>query len=157
MYDRESAVAYAHEWAMNRNPKYFSFNGIGGDCTNFISQCVHAGGAPQNYTPDTGWYYNSPTDRAAAWTSVEHFYQFLMRQHEIGPKGRQIPLEEVQIGDVIQLSFLAGQFSHSLLVVDVGDNTNADNVLIATHSDNSDNRPLSSYYFRDYRCLNIYL
>lgn len=33
-YQREKAVAYAHQWAYGRNPAYINFNGIGGDCTN---------------------------------------------------------------------------------------------------------------------------
>ena len=37
-YNRELAVAYAHRWAYGRNPEFFDFQGIGGDCTNFASQ-----------------------------------------------------------------------------------------------------------------------
>lgn len=37
LYDREAAVAYAHRWAMGRNPAYLDFHGIGGDCTNVDS------------------------------------------------------------------------------------------------------------------------
>ena len=50
MYDRAKAVAYAHQWAYSRNPAYYDFSAIGGDCTNFVSQCLRAGGAPMNYT-----------------------------------------------------------------------------------------------------------
>ena len=42
-YNRELAVAYAHRWAYGRNPEYFDFQGIGGDCTNFASQCIYGG------------------------------------------------------------------------------------------------------------------
>ena len=38
LYDRERAVAYAHQWAYSRNPAYYDFSVLGGDCTNFISQ-----------------------------------------------------------------------------------------------------------------------
>ena len=38
-YDRGKAVAYAHKWAFGRNPAYYNFDKIGGDCTNFTSQC----------------------------------------------------------------------------------------------------------------------
>ena len=55
-YDREKAVAYAHKWAYGRNPAYGDFSEMGGDCTNFVSQCLHAGGAPMNYTPTFGWF-----------------------------------------------------------------------------------------------------
>lgn len=155
MYDRDAAVAYAREWAFGRNPRYMNFQGIGGDCTNFISQCLHAGGAPMNFTKDLGWYFNTAHDRAAAWTGVEYLYRFLTGESRPGPKGKAIPIVEIQPGDLIQLSFLKGQFSHSLLVVGIGEVPAPDNVLIATHSNDSLDRPLSSYDIQAYRCLQI--
>ena len=32
-YDRFRAVAYALRWALSRNPRYYDFEDIGGDCT----------------------------------------------------------------------------------------------------------------------------
>ena len=42
-YNREAAVAYAQKWWNSHNPKFPVFDV---DCTNFISQCLFAGGAP---------------------------------------------------------------------------------------------------------------
>lgn len=155
VYDRDTAVAYARKWAFGRNPAYYYFGGIGGDCTNFISQCIKAGGAPENFTKDTGWYYISPSNRAAAWTSVEYLYRFLIRQEKIGPKGKVVPIKDVQIGDVIQLAFEPNKYSHSLLVVKTGKVPTPQNVLIATHSDSALDRPLSSYSYVSFRCIHI--
>ena len=58
-YNRENAVKYAEKWAYSRNPRYYNFDSIGGDCTSFVSQCVFAGSNTMNYTKNTGWYYNS--------------------------------------------------------------------------------------------------
>lgn len=155
MYNRQAAVDYAHRWAYERNPRYYDFHSIGGDCTNFISQCIHAGGAPMNHTPVTGWYYNSVNDRAPAWTGVEYLYRFLTGEHRTGPKGRAVDISQAEPGDVIQLSFLQGRFGHSLLVVDAGQNPSPNTLLVATHTYDADYRPLSSYYFQDYRCVKI--
>ena len=57
-YNREAAVAYAHRWAYFRNPAYFDYSGIGGDCTNFASQCVFAGAGVMNFTPTYGSWMN---------------------------------------------------------------------------------------------------
>lgn len=41
-YDRAAAVAYAHTWAYRRNPRYYNYEELGGDCTNFslpVSLC----------------------------------------------------------------------------------------------------------------------
>ena len=35
-YDRQKAIQYAEKWAFSRNPKYYNFDAVGGDCTNFI-------------------------------------------------------------------------------------------------------------------------
>ena len=39
-YDRQKAIKYAKVWAYFRNPNYYNFDNIGGDCTNYISQCM---------------------------------------------------------------------------------------------------------------------
>lgn len=56
-YYRQKAIQYAEKWAFSRNPKYHNFDAVGGDCTNFISQCLYEGCKVMNYTKDVGWYY----------------------------------------------------------------------------------------------------
>lgn len=108
-----------------------------------------------NFTPVTGWYYRSAWDRAAAWTSVHYLYKFLTGGPSPGPRGKVVDIQAVLPGDVIQLSFLQGQFSHSLFVVETGSVPTPNNVLVATHTADGDFRKLSSYYFQAYRCLQI--
>ena len=89
-YYRNNAVEYAKRWALSRNPMYYDFHGIGGDCTNFASQCIYAGAGVMNYTRDYGWYYISPDDRSAAWSGVEYLYRFLTTNESVGPVGRDV-------------------------------------------------------------------
>lgn len=149
-YNRDKAIAYAHKWAYSRNPQYYNFDSVGGDCTNFISQCLYSGCGVMNYTHDSGWYYTSAYDRSAAWTGVEYLYKFLTGNQKSGPYAVELPLGNAQEGDIIQLSFNGVTYGHSLLVVDV-----SGNILIATHTDDSDNRPLDSYYYNSARLLHI--
>ena len=37
-YDRRAAVRYANRWAFGRNPAYYDYEEVGGDCTSFASQ-----------------------------------------------------------------------------------------------------------------------
>lgn len=37
-YDRTAVVEYARKWAFSRNPQYYNFDAVGGDCTSFASQ-----------------------------------------------------------------------------------------------------------------------
>ena len=93
-YNRRAAVAYAHKWAYSRNPAFYDFSEIGGDCTNFASQCLYAGTGIMNFSPDFGWYYIDATDRAPAWTGVPFFWEFMTRsQPTDGPFGIQVHMD----------------------------------------------------------------
>ncbi len=47
-YNRQAAVEYAEKWAFKRNPAYLNFDSLGGDCTNYASQCIFAGAKVMN-------------------------------------------------------------------------------------------------------------
>lgn len=155
MYDRDKAVAYAHKWAYGRNPRYADFSLMGGDCTNFMSQCLIAGGAKMDYTMTFGWYYVSLSNRAPAWSGVQAFYQFLVNKEGPGPDGKVIEIKDIFPGDIIQLSFDGASYSHSLIVVETGKRPDIANTLIATHTIDRDNTLLEAYAYKKYRCLKI--
>lgn len=155
-YRRDSAVAYAHKWAFGRNPAYYDYENLGGDCTNFASQCLHAGGGVMNYTPTFGWYYISANRKAPAWTGVPYLYNFLTRgEASPGPAGRLCGLSEVEPGDLIQLSFDGSSFRHCPIVVATGRPMQPSSILLAAHSYDADYRPLSTYDYLDLRCIHI--
>lgn len=150
MYNREAALEYAKIWALRRNPKYYNFDNIGGNCTNFISQCLYAGGSVMNFTKDTGWYYINQNNRAAAWTSVSNLHRFLTTNKSHGPKGKVIPLHKIKVADIIQLSFKDGIFSHSLFVTEVWPI-----ILVAANSDDVLDKPLHNYEYKEARGITI--
>ena len=43
-YNAANAVAYARQWWNSFNPAYYNYDNQGGDCANFVSQCLIAGG-----------------------------------------------------------------------------------------------------------------
>lgn len=150
-YDRELAVEYARRWAFSRNPAYYNFNNLGGDCTNFASQCIYAGAGVMNFTPTFGWFYRSLNDRTPSWTGVEYLYNFLVGNKGAGPFAEERPLAELEIGDVVQLGTATGDFYHSPVVVD----KRGGNLYIAAHTYDAYNRPLSSYNFAKARGIHI--
>ncbi len=157
-YNREAAVQYAHKWAYGRNPAFYDYECIGGDCTNFASQCVYAGSGVMNFTKDFGWYYINANNKAPAWTGVEFFYNFMTRTAPtVGPVAVDASIGQLLPGDVVQLSFSGDTWEHSPVVVKllrIPALQPAD-VLIAAHSYDSDNRPLSSYDYMGIRFLHF--
>ncbi len=150
-YRRAPAIEYAHRWAYSRNPAYANFDRMGGDCTNFASQCLFAGCGVMNETKTFGWYYHSLASRAPGWTSVVYLHQFLTTNKSVGPYARECTLDEVVPGDIVQLGDESGNFYHSPFVVAV----NADGILVAAHTYDTDMRPLSSYIYGQVRFLHI--
>lgn len=155
IYDRKKAVAYAHKWAFGRNPRYINFTGIGGDCASFASQCLYAGIGVMNYKPVFGWYYNSSYDRTPSWSGVKYLYDFLVQNKGAGPYAEETGLASMEPGDIIQVATNMESFHHTLVVVESDGKGNPDTLLIAAHSIDSDNRPLSTYDIRLMRCLHI--
>ena len=155
-YDRVAAISYAHRWAFSRNPAYFNFNEIGGDCTNFASQCLYEGTGVMNFRADFGWYYIDPNRKAPAWTGVEYFYNFMTRKEiSAGPFAIQTDLNSILPGDFVQLRFGPDNFGHTPIVVAMGFPATLDNTLVAAHSVDFDWRPLSTYTFQEIRFLHI--
>jgi len=154
-YNRAAAVAYAHTWAKARNPKYADFDKMGGDCTNYASQCLFAGTGVMNYTRDTGWFYTNLNSRAAGWTSVKYLYSFLTRNKGQGPFGHEAPLYEAEEGDLVQLKLGNGDFQHTPVIVCVGKPLDLGSVLVAAHTYDCDLRPLNTYAIEDIRFIHI--
>lgn len=67
-YNATNAVAYAHKYATYPNTQYRNFDSNGGDCTNFTSQCVLAGGIPAS----SSWYAYSNS-----WIKVIDFFAYM--------------------------------------------------------------------------------
>lgn len=143
-YNRIEAVQYADRWAKERNPKFYDFENLGGDCTNFTSQSLFVGSKKMNYSPVNGWYYINVNERSPSWTSAEFLRKFLLTNKTAGVYAREILISEVEIGDVIQLDS-DGRHFHSLFVSEVGYPPTPENVLINTHTFDAYKRRLSSY------------
>lgn len=149
-YNRTAAVEYARKWALTRNPAFYDFEEIGGDCTNFASQCIYAGSGVMNYTPVMGWYYNSPYDRTPSWSGVEYLYNFLITNKSVGPYAKIVPASQVLPGDIVQLGTGSGDFYHSPVITAI-----SPIILVAAHTYDALDRPLSSYIFDTARFLHI--
>lgn len=154
-YDREKAVAYARKWAYGRNPAFLDYERLGGDCTNYASQCLFAGSGVMDYTHLFGWYYINGDKKSPSWTGVPYFYNFLLGKHAHGPVGEETNLEGVQPGDIIQLATMQNAFHHTPVVVAVEGTPTPDTIFVSAHSFDCDYRPLSSYPIRKARFLHI--
>lgn len=123
-YNRAEAVKYAKTWAMSRNKRFNNFEGTGGDCTNFTSQCINAGGIIMDLENPHIWKYFSSdwndsasrNGRSASWTSVMNFRNYVIKNTEgIGLRANLTEdLSGLDKGDIVQI-----ENEHGVVIVDV--------------------------------------
>ncbi|MRG27436.1 amidase domain-containing protein [Laceyella tengchongensis] len=113
-YDRERAVKYAETFWSRPNPYYRAF---ADDCTNFVSQCLRAGGLPMA----RGWWYRRGRNGQASWShswAVAHSLCLFLKRG--GPTGRTREVGDVgqlQLGDVICYDWEGdGRWNHNTII-----------------------------------------
>ncbi|SHG20243.1 amidase domain-containing protein [Ornithinibacillus halophilus] len=115
-YNRMAAVRYAERWWNSYNPEFRQFDV---DCTNYISQCLYAGGAPMRGAPNRnqGWWYQGD-NWSFSW-AVAHSLRWYLSGSTQGLKGREMNSpEELTLGDVICYDFEGdGRWDHTTIVV----------------------------------------
>jgi hypothetical protein len=138
-YQRRKAQAYADRWWDHPNPEFIHFQV---DCTNYVSQCLFAGGAPMNYTGNrsTGWWYRDQgkTDWSFSW-SVAHSLYWYLNSSRTGLTAQRVqsPLD-LDIGDVILYDWDGnGEYQHSTIVTAFDGNGMP---LVNAHTSNSRHR-----------------
>jgi hypothetical protein len=114
-YDRLKAVQYAERWWNSYNPAYQKFEN---DCTNFISQCLRAGGAPMRGNPNrgNGWWYQSK-NWSYSW-SVAHALRIYLGNSKSGLRAKEVSSpDQLMLGDVICYDFEGdGRYNHNTIV-----------------------------------------
>lgn len=151
-YLREQAVDYATLFALSPNPhyKYFDVIGtIGGDCTNFTSQCLKAGGAPFIFDSSHPWWYKNKylnTSWSVSWAVAHSLYWCLKVNHHDnlpGPKGSETKdIYELKLGDLIFYEDINGLIFHSAIITSFSHGK----PLISQHTFNALNIPYEKSY-----------
>ena len=134
-YNPSKAVAYAKQWAYSRNPKYYDYSNMGGDCANFVSQCLIAGGLSLSGCPGT-------YGQGGTIPLVSNLETCLVQKG--WRRADQMPSKGVPAGSVITFNYAA----HATLCVVGGTNP-----LIAAHTNDiyggSSNWGYGKRYFWD--------
>ncbi|MDX3642419.1 amidase domain-containing protein [Streptomyces sp. MB09-02B] len=115
-YDYKAMATYTEKYWKNYNPAYRKYNAAGGDCTNYLSQGLLAGGWKQisTVTPEEydTWYYAS-NGTADAWIGVNEWSWFTQTAKRTTPLAN---VYQMNIGDVLQVDFdKDGSKDHSMM------------------------------------------
>lgn len=153
MYNRQAAVDYANRWWNRFNPAFPKFDD---DCTNFISQCLLAGGAPMTGAPNRakGWWLKGGT-WSYSWTT-SNALRWYVETSKKGLVGKRVSsVSELRLGDLIFIDFDGdGRINHSLIITSivkgvpyVNAHTTNSYHRLWTYEDSSAYTPNIKYYF----------
>ena len=117
-YNYQAMAAYAQKYWNNYNPDYPNFNGqgAGGDCTNFVSQALKAGGWTHvpGYTYDWHKWFGNSEIQSDSFVGVNEFSWFALSSKRVTSLAN---VYQMDVGDVLQMDFdKDGSKDHSMIV-----------------------------------------
>jgi hypothetical protein len=154
-FQREAAVDYAVRWALERNPQYpdySSSNGGGGDCTNFVSQVMHAGGWPMVLRGfSLAWWANAD-DSGRLWRVADECIVFAKGIGRL----KECARHELDLADLVTMNPPDTRIYHILIITA----KQQGELLYSQHSTDRLHRPLkipeteqSSHTFRYWKAV----
>jgi hypothetical protein len=152
-YERDSALEYAarftHRERVRRNHEFPEFERNG---TNFISQCLNAGGIHANER----WNWDSGAAAREIWANAAKFYEYITSP-DSHIAANVCDSTDGEAGDIIQFVDGGGQAVHSVLITEVIRGNSADNVeyLVTSNSEDLRGFPLSALGFDIMRVIKV--
>ncbi|MET9082277.1 amidase domain-containing protein [Streptomyces sp. NPDC004237] len=141
-YDYKAMATYAETYWSNYNTAYPNFNGHadGGDCTNFVSQSLKAGGwkhVPGYVYDYTKWFGNADI-QSDSFVGVNEWSWFAQNSKRTTPLAN---VYQAEVGDVIQVDFdRDGSKDHTMIVTYKSNGV----PYVTYHSNNTYRRSLAS-------------
>ena len=149
-YDRDAAAKYANSYYHTRNEEYYDFSDEGGNCQNFASQTLKAGGMIMDDSGDCNWYYYDHLDYVPSWVHVSSFYDYC-RDNEGTGLATDINnnIYYAELGDLIQVGI--SSISHTTIVSKVVDG----HILLNSNSIDMKDFPLEAYTYPTRKLIKI--
>ena len=154
-YDRQAAAAYADRYVDERNDVWPDYAGSGGNCQNFASQVLLAGGIPMDIYGDAVWKWysdevsNSPgaQGRSSSWTGVNQFVEYAAANTGYGLVAEtEAPYFSGEPGDLLHMG-IDGDWGHTVVIASAVTNGQGEVVdyLVDSNTGNLRNYPASLY------------
>lgn len=155
-YNRVSAKNYAMKYALEPNERYkfYKFvNGNGGDCTNFVSQCLRAGGAPMDNNNIRPWWYDVSGKASICWAVANSLFWYLKTNQSLNRniiKGLEVDdRSKLEIGDVVFYENYGKVIFHAAIITSFIEESGNIEPRISQHSYNQLNETYKKSY--DYK------
>lgn len=157
-YQREAAVSYSDSWVGQRNTEWSDFTGRGGNCQNFVSQCLLAGGIPMDDQGDAVWSWDSEGSHSASWVGVDEFYRYASQNSGYGLQAEaDAGYYDGEPGDLLRMGSDTN-WNHIVIIAEVirDQEGNVVDYLINSNTSDVKDFPVSAYPNVKQRLMKIY-
>lgn len=154
-YDRQAAYSYMQTYIEWRNSSWKVYDDLGGNCQNFGSQVLLAGGIPMDTEGDAQWYWRSHYDQDYSWINVGYFMDYAKANTGYGLVcDTDANYYTGQTGDILILGDTG--LKHTVVIADTITAGGAVvDYLICSNTSNYRNFPASAYYYTQHWLVRI--
>lgn len=157
-YDRVAAEQYMRQYDHQRNDRWYAYDDVGGNCMNFGSQVLLAGGIPMDEEGGSKWFWRGQNDLDLSWINVGRFYSYARENRGYGlVADTEANYYTGGVGDILILGPDGGH-NHTTIISGIVRNELGETVdyLLCSNTTNYTDFPAGAYYYTSHRLVKIY-
>ena len=157
-YDRTAAEQYMRQYDHQRNSRWYAYDDVGGNCMNFGSQVLLAGGIPMDEEGGSKWYWHGQNTLDLSWINVGRFYSYARENRGYGlVADTEANYYTGEVGDILILGPDGGH-NHTTVISGIVRNEAGETVdyLLCSNTTNYTDFPAGAYYYTSHRLVKIY-
>ena len=157
-YDRAAAERYMRQYDHQRNDRWHAYDDVGGNCMNFGSQVLLAGGIPMDEEGGSKWFWRGQNDLDLSWINVGRFYSYARENRGYGlVADTEANYYTGGVGDILILGPDGGH-NHTTVISGIVRNELGETVdyLLCSNTTNYTDFPAGAYYYTSHRLIKIY-
>ena len=157
-YDRAAAEQYMRQYDHQRNDRWYAYDDVGGNCMNFGSQVLLAGGIPMDEEGGSKWFWRGQNDLDLSWINVGRFYSYARENRGYGlVADTEANYYTGGVGDILILGPDGGH-NHTTVISGIVRNELGETVdyLLCSNTTNYTDFPAGAYYYTSHRLIKIY-
>ena len=155
-YNRQAAYNYMQTYIERRNGKWKVYDDLGGNCQNFGSQVLLAGGIPMDEEGSAKWYWKSHSKQNYSWINVGRFMDYAKANTGYGlVSDPYANYYDGKTGDILIMGIT--DRNHTTVIADTITSGGAVvDYLICSNTSNYRNFPASAYYYTQHWLVRIF-
>lgn len=158
-------MAYADQWIEERSGDWADYTGSGGNCQNYASQVLYAGGIPMDIQGDYIWKWYDDTvsnrgvawGRSSSWSGVKQFIDYAAGNTGYGLAAEvDAPYDTGEPGDLIHMG-VDSDWRHTVVITQpISDGSGqVVDYLVDSNTANLQDYPTSLYGYTDQILVHI--